>query len=398
MNTRQLESPSGYLQIGDGAGYYISSVFLNGADAALQTTNEISTAYYLPPAERSNLLEILGTNADIVLTVSSTSAHELSVDYNPSGDLNPMYFAINLESVGDILNQNSVINIMSATFTRLTDEEAINHSRNYSFNVVKINLDFRDPFIQYARDTSCIALEQDDFNLRSYNRNRTIVKNKIILRNLPAAVILVPGMGSYHNPFNCKSKMITFTDPIIRQINMVPSFDVKNKSLVGPPLDVSNTYYSLGTPYFGLVERDTDQDIHGNIRTFYSNLLDYNKNYFSGGIYTSSQPEVEAREKSIESKFLIDTLKKLTEVSGVTRLTWWDLYRRVNSNDLGKLSYTNVNTINNSIANGFINDIKIYNVLSAFPIEPTGIPDGVSIPNDNIIINESDRIYDPRLI
>ena len=393
--TQQLESPSGYLQIGDGAGYYISSVFLDGIDRPLQTTNEISSAYYLPPAERSNLLEILGTNADIVLTVSSTSAHELSVDYDPSGNLSPMYFAINLESVGDILNHNSVINIMSATFVRMTNEEAVNHSRNHSFNVVKINLDFRDPFIQYARDTSTILLEQDDFNLRSYGRNRTIINDKIILRNLPAAVILSPGMGSYHNPFNSKSKITKFTGPIVRQINLVPSFDVKNRSLADPPLDVSNTFYTLGTPYFGMVERDFDQDIHGNIRTFYSNFIDYNKNYFSAGVYTSSQPEASFREKSVESKFLIDTLKKLTEVSGVSRLTWWDLYRRINSNDLGKLGYTNINTINNLIANGFMNDIKIYNVLSAFPLEPTGIPDGVSIPDDNIIINESDRVYNP---
>jgi len=42
-----------------------------------------------------------------------------------------------------------------------------------------------------------------------------------------------------------------------------------------------------------------------------------------------------------------------------------------------------------------MNDIKIYNVLSAFPLEPTGIPDGANIPDDNIIINENDRVYNP---
>lgn len=392
--SQQLElSSSQYLNIGDGAGYYINSMFIDGTDKSLETVNEISSAYYLPPEERNNLLEILGTNPDIVLTVSSTSAHELSVDYNASGDLAPMYFAINLDSVGDILNHNSVINIMSATYQRISDEEAINHSRNYSFNVVKINLDFRDPFIQYARDTSSVGLEQDDFNLRSYNRNRTIVKDKIILRNIPAAIILVPGMGTYHNPFNTKSKIINFTNPIVRQINLTPSFDVKNRSLAGPPLDVSNIYNSLGTPYFGLFERDNEQDIHGNMRTFYSNFTDYNKTYFSAGIYSGDQPSVEHREKSIESKFMVDTLKKLTEVSGVSRLTWWDLYRRIKSNDIGKLSYTNINTINNLIANGFINGVKIYNVLSTIPLNPTGIPDGATIPDDNIIINETDRAY-----
>lgn len=386
---------SGHVNIGDGAGYYIPSRLVDGQELPLVTNNILSTAFFLPPDKRANLLELLGTNIDIILTASSTSAHELSQDYNPSGDLAPMYFKINFDSIGDILNPNSVINIMSATFTRISDEDAVNHSRNYSYNTIRVNVDHRDPFIQYARDTSTISLEQDDFNLRSFGRNSTILMGKIILRNLPAAIVLVPGMGSYHNPFNSRSTILNFQNTIVRTLNVTPSFDVKNRSLIGPPLSSTNVYNTVGTPYFGLYERDFDPDIHGNLYTYNPSSNDYLRSYFSAGVYTNQQPEASLREPSIESKLINGIVKKLTEIPGVEELTWWDIYRRLNSRDIGKLSYINIQEINTLLANGFVNDIKIFNVLSTIPLYPTGIPDGAEVPNDTIILTEAERTYVP---
>lgn len=386
---------SSYTNIGDGAGYYINTRLVSGTEVPLVTENVLSSAYYLPAEKRANLLELLGTNIDIVLTASSTSAHEFSNDYNPSGDLQPMYFKINFETIGDILNANSVVNIMSATFTRISDSEAINHSRNYSFNTIRVNVDFRDPFIQYARDTSTILLEQDDFNLRSFGRDTTILMGKIILRNLPAAIVLVPGAGSYHNPFNAKSRIVNFQNTIIRTLNVSPSFDVKNQSLVGPPLSPSNTYNTLGTPYFGLYERDFDQDLHGNLYTYNPTSEQYSKSYYISGQYSSQQPEASLREGSIESRLINGIVKKLTDVSGVEELTWWDIYRRLTAKEIGKLSYININEINNLLANGFVDNVKVFNVLSTIPLYPTGIPGDATVPNDTIIINEGDRVYVP---
>ena len=88
-------------------------------------------------------------------------------------------------------------------------------------------------------------------------------------------------------------------------------------------------------------------------------------------------------------------VKKLTDVSGVEELTWWDIYRRLTAKEIGKLSYININEINNLLANGFVNNVKVFNVLSTIPLYPTGIPEDATVPNDTIIINEEDRVYVP---
>jgi hypothetical protein len=178
-------------------------------------------------------------------------------------------------------------------------------------------------------------------------------------------------------------------------MNITPSFDVKNRSLIGPPLSSTNVYNTVGTPYFGLYERDFDPDIHGNLYTYNPSSNDYLRSYFSAGVYSNQQPETSLREPSIESKLINGIVKKLTEVTGVEDLTWWDVYRRLNSRDIGKLSYTNIQEINALLANGFVNNIKIFNVLSTIPLYPTGIPDGVEVPNDTIILTEAERTYVP---
>lgn len=395
----QLSGQENYLDIGDGAGYYISSTFLRnrGGDLnmPLPTQNVLPSCNYLPPIQRANVLDILGSTTDVVITVSSTSAHELSQDYNPSGDLTPMYFKIRLEDISDLNNPNTVINQISASYIRISDEEAISHSRNYSFNIVKVNLDYRDPLIQYARDTSTINFNQNDFNLRSFNQFRTMTYDKIILRNIPAAIILAPGNGSYHNPFAAMSNLKEYDSSsyVVREIKLTPSFDVKNRVLVGPPLPPSNTFNTLGTPYFGLYEKVFDQSYHGNIYTYDPSSSEFSMNYYTNGMYMQDQPPVEYRTPSIESKLIKDLVSKLASLSGVEYLTWWDIYRRLNTNELGQLTYTNCREILYKLSTGFVNGIKIYNVLSSYLTNPTGIPQDTEVPNDTIIINSDNRVY-----
>lgn len=384
-------SPSAYLNIGDGAGYYISSTYVDGALYPLQTVNELSASRYIPPNVRENLLKLLGTDIGLKVTVDSQSnLNEFSPLYNPSADVSPMYFKLNLESISDIDNPNSVINILSATYQRISDDEAINHSRNYSFNISKINLDYRDPIIHYARDTSNIFVELDEFNLRNFDQNRSIVKENIILRNLPAAIILTPGMGSAHNPFNSKSKIISFTDSVIsRSINLTPSFEIQSNFTTKPSLEVCNIYNSIGTPHFGLYEQMYSQDIHGNLFTYSPSSSIFNKSYFSGS-YSNTQPDLQFRSIPIESK-LVSLVDKLSDSSSVSSLTWWDVFRRVNINDIGKLAYCDPKTLLNKLASGWRNDTPILNVLTRYTLKPSGIPEEVTIENDNIIINEWDR-------
>lgn len=384
-------STSSYLDIGDGAGYYISSLNVIGNAYPLQTQNELSASRYLAPSLRQNILELLGTDTGITITVNSQAGvTEFSSSYNASADVYPMYFKLDLGSITDVENPNSVINVLSASYVRITDEEAINHSRNYSYNITKVNLDHRDPMMHYARDTSTLSVELDEFNLRNFDENRSVTKENIILRNIPAAIVLTPGMGSAHNPFSSRSNINNYSDSIVtRSINLIPSFETPPNLITKPSLESSNIFNSLGTPYFGLYEQQYSQDIHSDIFTYSPSSSIFNKSYFNGS-YSSSQPAVEYRESSIESK-LVSLVDKLSDPSSVSSLTWWDVFRRVKLNDIGKLSYSDTDKFLNKLASGWRNDVPILNVLTRYNLKPSGIPEDVDIPDDIIIINEWDR-------
>jgi hypothetical protein len=385
-------SPSSFLNIGDGAGYYVSSQYADGGLYPLQTANELSASRYVPPSLRQNILELLGRSIGITLTVDSKEGFtEFSSSYNPSADVRPMYFKLDFDSIGDIENPNSVINILSASYSRISDEDAVNHSRNYSFNITKVNLDHRDPIVHYARDTSTVNIQLDEFNLRNFDENRSVTRQNIILRNIPAAIIITPGMGSAHNPFNSKSHITSYSDSVVtRTINLTPSFETQANFTTKPSLETSNIYNSLGAPHFGLYEQRYAPDIHGNIFTYNPSSSIFEKSYFNG-TYSHEQPSIEYREAPIESK-MVALVDKLSDPSSVSSLTWWDVFRRVKINEIGKLSYSDPKTFLNRLAAGWRNEVPILNVLTRYTLKPTGIPDDVAIPDDNIIIKESDRI------
>jgi hypothetical protein len=397
ISTSTIELSSTFTNIGDGAGYYFSALLADdNQNYPLQSVNEISSAKYLEPIYNYQILRLLNSNISIDLTVSSSSLyHEFSSNYDVSSETPIMYFALNFETIGDVLNPNSVINLLSATYRRLSDEEAVNHSRNYSFNIIKVDLDFRDPMVQYARDTSTISVSQNDFNLRAFDLNRTLVNNRIILRNIPAAVIVTPGAGSVHNPYNARSRLGTYEgDRVVRTIKLSPSFDVNNAVLSKPPLEVSNVFNSLGTPYFGVYERTFEQDYHSNIFTYSPSSPVFDRSYYYNGSYSRERPSYASIEDPIESK-MVDLVTKLATLPNVSSLTWWDVYTRMTTTDIGKLRCVDNSSFQNKLSNGWINNVKIKNVLARQNAEYTGIPDGTTIPNDSIIITENDRTYVP---
>lgn len=388
------QEASSYLEIGDGAGYYVTTSSMSINEYPLVIQNDLSSARYIPPELRDGILKILGTDIGLILTVDSPSTtNEFSSNYNPSSDIYPMYFKLDFESIQDIENPNSVINIISATYNRIPDEEAIRHSRNYSFNITKINLDFRDPIIHYARDSSSIKLELDEFNFKNFGNNKSIVSENIILRNIPAAIILTPGMGSAHNPFNTRSKILNFSnEKVTRTINLSPSFETNQSTIQKPPLEVSNIYKTLQTPYYGLYEKYIESDIESDLYTFNPNSDIFKKSYFTNLEYSNTLTDTEYIEPSIESK-IVAIVDKLISVSGVSSLTWWDVFRRLEINDLGKLSSNDAQNIIKSLSSGWRGGIKIYNILTRRDMKISGIPDDAEIIDDKIILYEMNRLF-----
>ena len=393
------------VRIGDGAGYYFSTLLIDGSEYPLPSEHSLSDVGYLNPNSKYTTLNILGKEGELRLSVTSPQTiHEFYPDYNFSADVGIMYFALDLKSVGDIPNPNSVINILSGTYKRLTDEEAAHHSRNYSFNIIKVNVDYRDPFIHYSRDVSNIHLEQDDFDLREFDVNRSIRTFRIMPRTIPAAIILTPGCGSYHNPFNSRSTVqqligsapVNVTgspeiSKVIRILNIRPSQDSRDDYIDKPFLDSSNIYETLGLDHFGLYEKYFLPNIHGNIFTYNPSSNVFSKSYYYNNTYNNIQPPSSMRSPSPESN-LINIIHKLTSVEGVKELTWWDVFRRLTLNQIGSLNYTNSSYLTRELSLGYVKQIPIKNVLSRWDVISTGIPEGATVDHDKIYINESDRI------
>ena len=97
----------------------------------------------------------------------------------------------------------------------------------------------------------------------------------------------------------------------------------------------------------------------------------------------------------IEKTVTLDLVDKLASVSGVSSLTWWDVFTRLKSNEIGKLKLINPKNLLDKIADGWITNKKVKNVLGRSNPEYTGIPTGSTVPDDLIIITENDRTYIP---
>ena len=378
-----------FTNIGDGAGYYISSMYDTGVNYPLVTVNELSSANFLPSYQRQQVLQTLGRNYNLNITVSSLNlSNEFVSSYTPAVLSQPLYFALEFSSIVDSQGEQSVYNPITAKYSLISSEDAIRHSRNYSFNTVKINIDYRDPLIQYANDTSSLSLVNPEFNLRKFGENRSIIDNTIILRNLPAAVMLTPGNGSIHNPFNGNSTVSEYGDVVVRRLEVSPTFD----NVMGadrPPLQASNTQETVGSNYFGEYEKLYDQSNQGYLFTFTSSLPIFEKSFYRDGSYSNTNSAESSSIKSPEGDF-VELVDKLANLSGVEYLTWWDVFRRLNINQIGKLFTTDNNNLITKITNSW-RGVPVRYVIGRANPDYTGIPDGVEVPNDTIIIREEDR-------
>lgn len=391
-------------QFGDGAGYYFSSLSINGEEYPLITYNELSNSYYLNTRDRALILGLLGADSSLRLTsVSPVNNHEFTGSYNSSADLELMYFILDMSSVGDIIGTKTMVTTTSSNYVRVTNEDAIKHSRNNGFNLSKINVDYRDPFIHYARDSSSIYCEMEDFSVKALNRETTPNSNKLIIRSIPQGIILIPGCGSTHNPFNGKSIFQDYSNSTVRRtLSLKPTIDHTDLQPQAPPLAQEKVVLNFGSDSFGLYEKYLDKDLEGLIYSFNSSSEQFSNSYYQyPGGFSSTQPPPEERVNSPEANLLNLTDKLATvaldlkETSGSQYgfLSWYDIYRRMNLNDIGKLMCCNSKDLISSIENGFVKGVFVNNTLNDSNLTVYyGIPETAVVPNDSIIINESDRV------
>lgn len=390
------------MNIGDGAGYYVSTIDAKGSEYPLATENDLSAAYYVPPDLRYNVLTLLNYKTGITLSVNSSPINHEFYNYDTTANVDVMYFALDLNSIGDNESESPLVNSISGTYRLLSNEDAVLHSRNYSLNVIKANIDHRDPFIHYARDSQELSFQQYDVTFRSFSRQRTIVDNSILTRNIPFAIILTPGNGAAHNPMMGESRISNYpkappvdsgsfipTETVKRDITLTPHIDHTSFDPKNPPLELKQIYQDLGTYYHGLYEKFNSQDPQGIIYNYNPTNSYFSKSYYTDGEYTNLQPDSSLRTGSIQYQ-IVSLVENLKSWYQVTDLTWWDIFTRLTTEQAGYLYNINSNSLFTKLANGWRN-IPVRDILSEPQPRYTGIESSLN-PSDRVIITEQDRL------
>jgi hypothetical protein len=243
----------------------------------------------------------------------------------------------------------------------------------------------------------------EDFSVKALNRETTPNSDKLVLRSIPQGIILIPGCGSKHNPFNGKSVFQDYSNSTVRRtLSLKPTIDHTDLQVQAPPLTQEKVVFNFGTDSFGLYEKYLDKDLEGLIYSFNASSEEFVNSYYQyPGGFSSTQPPPELRVNSSEANLLNLTDKlatvalELRETSGSQYgfLSWYDVYRRMTLNDIGKLMYTNSQDLILKIQDGFVKGVTVNNTVN--DINTTvyyGIPESATVPNDSIIITESDRV------
>jgi len=388
------------IESGDGPDYYISSTMIDGisnTNLPFILTNDSSSTLYVPPGVRFNVLSILGYNPGCQIEVlSPTSINEFTGTYNEEDYLDPMFFYLDLSTVRDLSRSEDMVDNIEAKYKFTTDQNIIDkYVENYSLSISKINFDYRDPMVRYAKDSGEITLRQNDLTFRVFQSNRSQNDASILSRNIPFGFIVTPGNGSKHNPFGNQSKINYFENGVVSRIaDFIPDIDVDDRSLLTPPLDQIPISEKYSGYYIGEVEK-LNPDPYGFIYKYNTESDRFKNSYFNPDSKTYSKSADsslvdEGNFKTGASYIVNDVVDYLyNSYSSVEFLTWWDVFTRVPLDKFTKLGYETNNLFLSELANGS-RGVNIRPVIRRNEKEITGIKEAIK-EDDTIIITEKDR-------
>lgn len=371
-----------HCEIGDGAGYYIHCDLLSGTDEPCPLRTDINIAYFVPFNAKLLALKIMNESYSFNLSVTSTSSSELTSSAIPAYSLEPKYYAVDLTSIEDLPTTNPFVNRTKCRYTLLTDESEIQrHTLNNGIAVTQVNVNFDDPFIRYALESSSIELSQNDLTFRNFDENRSIIGNTLLSRQIPFALVVCPGAGSKHNPFNGNSKISTFSGNVVsRVLEVVPTVDYVTTNPVNSPLQEANIVNEINESRVGIAE---SLDVQG--RSFIFNSSTLGNTFYTTEGYTSANRTPENYGYSYLLNNIIDPLIQQNSPSS---LTWWDVYRRLPINRFCELLYDSNQYLHNSICKGYREGVPIKNVLARNTQDTIQF-----IEDENIILSSEDRSW-----
>jgi len=371
-----LDSTETFASIGTGDNYFIevSDIVDNELDVPLDSKNNVAT--FTPDGVRVAALKTLNQNPYSLLTVSSVSSNNEFIETYIRRDTEPMYFYLDLSSIKLLNEDQSIVNNLQATYRRLTNSEKINnHLINYGFNVTKLNLDFRDPFVSYAYDTSCFTLNQNDITFRNFDfyLQGNHINDFILTRNLPFAIIIVPGCGTRHNPFDIMSDIKNYKNNIVeRSVYCTQTIKINDAKKLDNAVD--EVALSQTTR--------PNESLYGySDKLYYQyNPSSYGNSYYYKNSYLQTPPiEIEDR-RSILSKIIREVVNPIIQVYQPDELKWFDIFSRLSYEEVGDyFNNGNLDLLSNIIKEKY--NIAVKDVIKDKGIK-TGIGEPVEDPED----------------
>lgn len=328
-----------YVSIGVGDGYFVDATTESQENLKLPVNTYVSASLMTPASVRYTAVKAANLDPNSIITVTSTNSNvEFSSTYVQTTE-GPLYFILDLSSVTFVKEEDVLLNRISCSYKLTKNQQEINdHTINYGFNVIKVPVDFRDPLFTYASDTSSMHLEMPDISLRNleFYLSGTFDNSFILTRNIPFGIVIVPGCGSKHNPFDGFSQLINRSTTVTRSLSIAPTIKVTDYGLLDNSLKEFDTEETLKPPpdYFGF----SNKLYYSYSPSDYTGTYYYNKEYFS------SRPDNLTSPVTIISKIVNEVVDPLIEMYSPKELKWFDIFSRLTENEIG--DYFNNGDIN----------------------------------------------------
>jgi len=315
-----------YVPLGEGGGYYFVLETVDGEEIPLELDTAITKAYYADSATRKLALTLLGEDHYTRLTVGSTfDKSELGSEYKTTNTVSAIYFKLDLTNITQGETSESIVETVRANYIKLTDPiEIEKHSKTYGGKVSQVNVQYDDPFIQYADISGEMSLEQKDVTFRQVNPRRSSGDYSILTRSIPDGLIIYPVKETKDNPLFAYSTMDTVSDSrVTRTLTIRPHFGLSEEEQSSPILTQSLIYEKDKTYKLGLLEDADTQNVYYTFeKSKFPNVFTVNGRSPIGHMFYN------ILEDKLSIKYTFDYL------------TWWDIFRRMKINEFTSFIYS----------------------------------------------------------
>lgn len=368
ITAESIASTEDAVPVGVGDGYFLDvSTLQDTKQVPLDNLNDF--AVYTPEAVRFTALKAVNDDPYTYLTVSSSSSYNEFLNAYSIAEVDSLFFELDLSTAKIVNDENSLINEIHGTYKLVTSQYRINKLLiNYGFNISKVCLDYRDPLFTYAYTTSSFETKVKDVTFRNFDfyLSGNYIDDRILTRNIPFAIVLVPGCGSRHNPFNNESEITSIINNniVVRQISVMPTIRLTDYGLLDDSLLEYETDETVSPPpdYYGY-----------STKLFYNyDPSNYVGTYYYNGEYRNSRPVEITNTQPILGKIIKEVVDPLIQSYSPRELKWFDIFSRLTYDELGQYILSNgLDTLKSYIKNTY--DISVKDVLATDKDSKTGL-------------------------